>query len=66
MTAMSVPRVPTGTGRVHPFVLSKVVSEDPQNFTKNYMSAHTRVSFKAILFYIAAFGLFVLVLALLG
>lgn len=62
MPSMGVPP----PGRVHPFILAKVASEDKDNFAKNYLSAHTRVSVKAVLFYAGLVALFVLLLVLLG
>lgn len=47
-------------------VVAKVASEDRGNFARNYVSAHIRMSRKAVLFYIAVFSLFVLGMVLLG
>ena len=44
MTGSPLPR----TGRVHPFVVAKVASEDRKGFVRNYLSAHTGVSLKAV------------------
>lgn len=65
MTAMTGSPLPR-TGRVHPFVVAKVASEDRKGFVRNYLSAHTGVSLKAVLCYIAFISLFVIGLVLLG
>lgn len=51
--------------RVHPFVTAKVASRDP-DFAKNYLSAHTRVSLRALLAIGGLVALTILLLALFG
>lgn len=52
-------------GKVHPWVVAKVASEDKDRFASNFLSAHTRVSKKAVIFYICLFVAFMLVLFLI-
>ncbi len=62
---MMIARAPQH-GRIHPLIVAKVASDDPQHFSRNYLSAHTRMSWKAVLVYVAVFALFIVGLMLLG
>lgn len=52
-------------GRIHPLVWSKAARGD-DNFIKNHLSAHFRMSLKTVLVIAAAIALFFLILMLLG
>lgn len=45
-------------GKVHPWEVAKVASKDKDKFVSNYLSAHTSVSKKAVIFYVCMFVAF--------